>query len=415
MKVLYLESIAGIAGDMFAASFVNAGLVFEDELQLLCEQLGVPGVEIKVSQVIRASMQATHINVIFDQAAWVDRMYNHHSHDQSISGSEHVHVHIPYRKLELVLIHSALPEHTKALACAILDTLAEAEAHCHGVSKDEVSFHELGMLDSLMDVVMAAHCITKVAPDCILASPLKLGRGLISTAHGPQAVPPQFSAALVIDMPISSIPQSIQNENIELSTPTGLAILKTLKPQFLSDWPAGTLEAKGNGAGTMDLGDYPNLFRISLFNTKDNVQTLPYERDIMLEVAINFDDTTSERLAWTTKKLFEYGALDVWQTTAVGKKGRVMIILSFLVEQDMWPKCVDFILNKTSTFGLRYKQVDRLKLNRTLETRKTDIGCFRVKIGYDTTGKKIKEKFEFDDVQKAWDKETHDSIKKDEK
>lgn len=400
MKTLFLESIAGIAGDMFAASFINAGLVSPNELQILSEKLGVPGINIQTTDVIRATMQATHIDVCFSKSEWLQRFSSLHHHKSSSDN-----VHIPFRALEQIIIHSTLAENTKILACNILHSLAEAEAHCHGVTKDEVAFHELGMLDSLMDIVMAAYCITKVSPDRIIASPVKLGRGLISTAHGTQPVPPPASASLAIGMPISSIPISIREKDIELSTPTGLAILKTIQPLFSQELPEGMLLANGCGAGTMELEGYPNLFRVSLLETKAKSHPLPYASDTVVEVTVNYDDETSEHLAWATKKLFELGALDVWQTTAVGKKGRVMIILSLLAEPLLLPKCLDFILRKTATFGLRYKYIDRLKLNRYFETRETNEGTFQVKVGCTNNGVKIREKFEFEDIKRSWDKD----------
>ncbi|QRN03997.1 DUF111 family protein [Legionella sp. MW5194] len=406
MKILYLESIAGIAGDMFAASFVHAGLVSVDELQALSEQLGIPGVKIQVSKVIRATIEATHLNVLFDEVEWVKRFStSHHPHHD-----ESLHFHVPFRALEQIINHSTLSEAIKNLACRILDTLAVAEAHCHGISKEEVAFHELGMVDSLMDIVMAAYCIIKVDPARVVASPVKLGRGIITTAHGTQPVPPPVSAALAVDMPIAAIPAVITRDNIELSTPTGLAIIKTICSTFSKDWPEGALLANGCGAGTMNLEGYPNLFRISVIDSTTQSQTLPFEYDTVIEVSANYDDATPEQLAWATRHLFHSGALDVWQTTAVGKKGRVMIVLSFLAEETAWIQCATFLLIKTSTFGLRYKHVDRLKLKRHFETRVTPEGSFQVKVGCTSEGIKIKEKVEFDDIQKAWDKDVNDSL-----
>lgn len=369
--------------------------------------MGIPGVKIHASKVIRATIEATHIDVLFDQSEWVKRFStSHHPHHEVSS----VHFHVPFRALEQIINHSTLSEAIKNLACRILDTLAVAEAHCHGISKDDVAFHELGMVDSLMDIVMAAYCITKVDPDRVVASPIKLGRGIITTAHGTQPVPPPVSAALAVDMPIAAIPVAIANDNIELSTPTGWAIIKTIGSMFSRDWPEGAVLANGCGAGTMDVQGYPNLFRISLIESNTQSQALPFEFDTVIEVTANYDDATPEQLAWATNHLFQLGALDVWQTTALGKKGRVMIVLSFLVEDSGWEKCTNFLMTKTSTFGLRYKHVDRLKLKRHFETRVTPEGAFRVKVGCSNEGIKIKEKWEFDDIQKAWDKDVNDSL-----
>lgn len=384
MKTLFLESIAGIAGDMFAASFVDAGLVTQEELQTLCEQMQLPEVEIVTSKVHRAGMHATHLNVCFPKTD--------------------LHSHTHFLDLESCIKSATLPEKTKTLALRILNCLADAEAKCHGVLKQDVEFHELGMIDSLMDIVMAAYCITKCDVDFVTAAPIKLGRGLINTAHGTLPVPPPVSAILALGMKNVTLPLAILEENIELSTPTGLAILKALQPDFTSAWPEGKLMSQGCGAGTMELENYPNLFRICLIENAVN-ETLPYCHDTVIEISANFDDASPEQLAWATAKLFECGAVDVWQTSTTGKKGRVMIILSLLVPKQRWTECADFILKKTSTFGLRYKEYDRLMLARNFETRTTDKGTFQVKIGSDTQGIKIKEKFEFEELRHLWEQE----------
>ncbi|KGP63889.1 hypothetical protein EP47_07055 [Legionella norrlandica] len=406
MKTLYLESIAGIAGDMFAASFVDAGLVFVEELQSLSTKLGFQDITVKISVVNRASLKAAHLVVLFNEEEWVQRFSKH-----GIPKNHHSsHAHVPFKELERVILNSQLESEVKLLAGKILNTLAEAEAQSHGVAKEKVVFHELGMLDSLMDIVMAAYCITKVKPDLILASPVKLGRGLILTAHGQQPVPPAVSAALCSKMWVASFPVGIEPENIELSTPTGLAILKALEPVFVKEWPSGRLLITGNGAGTMDLGNYPNLFRINLFEAQQEELDLPYEQDAVFEVVANYDDITAERLAWAAQKLFEYGALDVWQTTAVGKKGRVAMLLFCLVEEATLAKSLNFILQQTSTFGVRYERKKRVKLKRYFENRATENGVFQVKIGCDTRDNKIKEKFEFEEIKELWDNNVNDSF-----
>jgi hypothetical protein len=209
-------------------------------------------------------------------------------------------------------------------------------------------------------------------------------------------------------METTPIPSGIENEHIELSTPTGLAILKALQPVFSTQWPAGKVISQGYGAGTMELENYPNLFRVCLLDAqvKADISVLPYLSDKVMEIKANYDDVSPEYLAWTTEKLFALGARDVWQTTAVGKKGRVMIILSILVTSSDWTKYADFILKNTPTFGLRYQCLDRLTLARHFETRVTEQGSFQVKVGSNTHGKKLKEKFEFDDIRQAWDNDT---------
>lgn len=415
MKSLYLESIAGIAGDMFSASFIDSGLVKPEELAALPRQLGLSGVEVVISQTTRATMRATHIDVRSDKSKFSELFEHSHIHSHSHASHDHDHAHehnhwhAHYRDLRnFIEAASGLAPSAKAIALTILDHLGEAEAHCHGMKKEDVEFHEVGTIDSLMDIIMAAFCISKVTPDKVYASPVKLGRGIIKIQHGTHPVPPPGSAYLALGMPTASVPAAIQRENIELSTPTGLAILKTLKPIFVSEWPSGYVLAQGNGAGTMDLGDYPNLFRVCLIDESQKpkgLTQLPFLQDSVMEIVANFDDVSSERLAWLSEKLYCLGAIDVWQTPATGKKGRILIILSALVPVEASSRCAEFLLKKSSTFGLRYRVWDRLKLDRKFESRISSAGTHQVKVGLDTEGSRIKEKLEFEDLRKTWDLE----------
>lgn len=393
MKILFLESVAGIAGDMFAAAFVDAGLVTVEEFQSLCGKLQLSkDVSITATAVLRSAIKATQIKIAYDPNQWLTRFAGNHS--------QHPHIH--FRDLEQFILHSTLSDPVKTLACRFLHTLAEAEARCHLVSKNEVAFHELGMLDSLLDIVLCAYCIASVKPDKIIATPIKLSRGYVCTAHGTQPIPTPVCAELVSGMPVAMLPDVVSDENIELSTPTGLALLKTLTPVFSAEWPAGKVMVSGRGAGSMSLESYPNLFRVSLIEGNKPNRALPYEQDEVIEIKVNYDDETAEKLAWTAQKLLELGALDVWQTPATGKKGRMLIVLSILIKKDLFVNCVDFILRKTSTFGLRCSKMERWKLSRYFESREIDQTTCQVKIGCNTNAVKLKEKVEFEDIQKTW-------------
>ena len=148
----------------------------------------------------------------------------------------------------------------------------------------------------------------------------------------------------------------------------------------------------------MDLGGYPNVFRVALVETDSEQRTLPYETDTIIEIACNIDDDTAEHMAWMSAKLIELGALDVWQTPATGKKGRVLVCLSVLVSEESCDEIADWILRNSTTFGVRYKKWDRLKLARKFETRQTADGAVKHKIGLTTDGEKLKEKPEYDDL-----------------
>lgn len=402
-KALFLESVAGVAGDMFAAAFVDAGLVSAAELQGLAGQLGLDGVTVEVTSVTRASVKATHINVGWSDEQWkagIAGTHHEHAHAAHVEPHSHAtdHWHTHYTDIDALIGRSSLDTETKRLSQGIFRLLAEAEAGAHGTLVEDVAFHEVGTIDSVMDVVMAAHCVTRTGASTVFATPLKIGRGTVTMEHGTHPVPPPASARLLVGLPTSQIPPAIERENIELSTPTGIAILKTLAPQFVSELPAGTLLNQGMGAGTMDLGAYPNVFRVSLIETGQPAVNLPYETDRVIEIACNIDDDTGEHMAWMTEKLLEMGAVDVWQTPATGKKGRVLVCLSVLAAEDRWAEIADWILRESTTFGVRYQRWDRLKLSRTFELRETANGPVTQKIGLTTDGDKLKEKPEYEDT-----------------
>jgi uncharacterized protein (DUF111 family) len=224
--------------------------------------------------------------------------------------------------------------------------------------------------------------------------------------HGTHSVPTPAVARLAIGLPVAEVPEAITRDNVELSTPTGLAILKALAPAFVTEIPAGVLRAQGMGSGAMDLGSYPNVFRVMLLEAAASANyasgTLPYEVDTVIELACNIDDETAERTAWVAEQLLAQGALDVWTVPVVGKKGRAAVELHVLSEPSAWSSHADWVLRKSSTFGLRHREWDRLKLARRFEKRQMPAGGVTYKVGLTTDGTVVKEKPEFDELKKYW-------------
>lgn len=414
-RILYLESFAGIAGDMFTAAFLDAGLVDPEVVRAVPGLLDAPEVKVEITQTQRSGARFTKVQVVLRGGG--EEGDHHHVGEAQL---QHHHYHYPalVRKLERSKLDSA----AKEFALRVFRLLAEAEADSHGVPVEKVAFHEVGAMDSVVDVAMAGVCVAAVAPDRVLASPVKLGRGTIRIQHGTYPVPPPASARLAVGMPVAPVPDAISRPNVELSTPTGLAILKALDPQFAEGWPSGTLLAQGSGAGTTDLGDYPNVFRVALFDkpaageapvegaaTSDGdsfaAEGFPYETDTVVDLRCNVDDQTGERTAWLMEKALELGALDGWVTALVGKKGRPATCMTFLVNPEDLPAISDFLLRHSSTFGVRYAPWGRFKLHREEEVRETPNGPVRFKIGVTTEGEKLKEKAEFEDLKKIWEED----------
>jgi uncharacterized protein (TIGR00299 family) protein len=405
-KAIFLGSVAGVAGDMFAAAFVDAGLVSIEQLDRLTQSLGLTGVRVLSESVIRATVKATRISVVCDTDEWRQQFsaghgqgdHHHHHHDNTnlILEEKQEHWHVHYGEIDRFIERSSLDEGVRDRARGIFKLLGEAEASVHDIELDRAAFHELGTIDSILDVVMAAYCVEKVGAAEFFATPIKPGRGLIKIAHGTHPVPPPATTKLLIGLPVVPTPAAIADENIELSTPTGVAILRSLEPRFVNEIPAGVITAAGRGSGTRDLGNYPNVFSVAVLERAESATDLPYFTDKVFEIVCNIDDDTGEHLAWMCEQLLSLGALDVWQTPGTGKKGRSMVCLSVLATRADLGKLADWMLQNGTTFGLRYQEWDRLKLSPEFEERDHDGIKVKYKIGKDITGKTVKEKQEFD-------------------
>jgi len=292
----------------------------------------------------------------------------------------------------------------RLLARKIFRLLAEAEAAVHGVPVDHVAFHEVGAVDSILDVVMASYCVAKLGTCSLYASPIRPGRGLAKMAHGTYPVPPPASLRLLAGLPVARTPEAITRANVELSTPTGIAILRALEPRFVTELPPGTLLGQGVGAGTMDLGGFPNIFRMILFDEAlPSNSAEPFDRDQVVEIACTIDDDTAEHLAWIAAQLLERGALDAWLAPVTGKKGRPAVNLSVLAAEKDSSALAAWILEQSTTFGVRYRTWDRLKLFRRFERRETGKGLLTYKIGMTRDGKVLKEKPEFEERRRLWE------------
>ena len=408
-RTLLLESVSGVAGDMFAAAFLDAGLVTAADLASVPARLGLPGVQVTTRRVIRAQMQATHLRVEDPGAGAPPGAAP--AHDPAEEETHLVidapagHVHTRHADIDRRLATADLPAGVRDRARAIFQLLAEAEAGAHGMPVAEVAFHELGLADSVVDITLAAWCLEAVGPVRFLATPIRPGRGFVRIQHGVHPVPPPASARLLEGLPVAPTPAAITRADIELSTPTGIAILRSLRPTFAAELPAGTVLRQGLGAGTLDFGAFPNVFRVTLLEdaAPAPAAVLPYETDRVVEVAANIDDDTGERLAWLAERLLAQGALDVWLTPATGKKGRPLTCFQFLAAEADFPRLADWFLRHSTTFGIRHRVWDRLKLARRFEPRPGPGGPVTHKVGLTTAGEELKAKPEFEELRRRWE------------
>jgi uncharacterized protein (TIGR00299 family) protein len=356
MTVLYCDCFSGISGDMFLAALIDAGL----PVPYLSEQLarlGLPGFKgVKAKKVLKGAVQATFLEFELEEEPEAGHSEAHHHH--------HHHRHLG-DILELIA-HSSLPEAVQQTARDIFMKLAEAEAGVHGTSIEEVHFHEVGAVDSILDIVGASIGIHYFKVGQVYASALPLGSGQVKTQHGLLPLPAPATLALLTaaHAPVVSSPATQ-----ELVTPTGAAILSTLA-RF--EQPAMQLQAQGTGAGGRDL-PWPNILRVFLGDETAAVGE-------HVEIETNIDDMNPQFYGHVLGRLFELGALDVYFTPITMKKNRPAIKLSVIARHEDELKLSNVLLRETSTLGVRVTPVRRHEADREFRKIATSLGEAVVKL-----------------------------------
>jgi len=279
------------------------------------------------------------------------------------------HTHRHYAAIDAMIAGSDLSEPVKEKARRIFRRLAEAEALVHGVAIEDVHFHEVGAVDSIIDIVATAVCLDYLAVEQVYAAALPLGSGFVQTAHGRLPVPAPATVELLRGMAVHGF--CGEGERV---TPTGAAILAALvtcpgtRPDML-------LSRIGSGAGSRDFSDCPNILRAFL-GTRGATG-----REEVQEVSCNLDDVTPEVIGYTQELLLESGALDVWLVPVQMKKGRPGMILSFLCAPSDMDRLVALLMAETGVLGVRYAPLQRIVQSRRVEERNTQFGPVRFKVG----------------------------------
>ncbi|WP_085833711.1 nickel pincer cofactor biosynthesis protein LarC [Clostridium merdae] len=315
----------------------------------------------------------------------------HHHHDHGEHG------HAPHRNLQditQIIDASELSDNVKQLSKKMFSFVAEAEAKVHGKPIEEVHFHEVGAIDSIIDIVGTAICVDFIKPDRIVASHLPVGSGFVRCQHGLIPVPAPATLEIIRKGGIPTYSNGIQKE---LATPTGAAILAALAQEYGSQ-PEMEIQAVGYGAGLYDL-EIPNTLRLMMGEVlpvkKKKKKLLP----AIILAETNVDDTTGEILGYVMSRLLDAGALDVFFTPIYMKKCRPAFTLSFLCEEALLPELETIVFEETSTIGIRSIPVQRTVMNRKSETVHTRYGAIRVKKA--TYGNITKTSGEFEDVKAA--------------
>jgi uncharacterized protein (TIGR00299 family) protein len=299
------------------------------------------------------------------------------------------HTHRDYAGIDAMIAASGLAEPVKDKARQIFHRLAEAEAKVHGVPVAEVHFHEVGAVDSIVDIVAAAVCLDYLGVDQVYASALPLGSGFIETAHGRLPVPAPATAELLRGLPVHG--GCGEGERV---TPTGAAIVAALAAGFGSQ-PPMSLERIGCGAGGKDFPDVPNILRAFL-GTAESAQE---DDDKVIVAETNIDDSTPEVLGYVMERLLEEGALDCFFSPIQMKKNRPAVKLSFLCRPEQLDTLSRLVLTETSAIGLRHYPAGRIALERCIDEWETPYGPVRFKLVFDS-GRLLRAAPEYEDCRR---------------
>ncbi len=350
MRTAYLDAFSGLSGDMIVGAILDCGADFA-ELERALASLSLTGYQLSHRRRVLSGISAVKFEVEV-----AERQPERH-----------------FGEIRAMIESAAtLAEPVKRRAIAIFQVLADAEAKIHNTTPDEVHFHEVGAVDSIIDIVGAAWGLEHLGVGDLIVSPLPAGAGFTRSQHGIIPVPAPATAELLAGFPVR-----IGDGAAEMVTPTGAAFVKALaRPATL---PLNfEIEKIGYGAGSRTLADRPNVLRMMLGREHS-----PFESDEMIEIAANIDDLNPQIYDHVMERLFGAGARDVTLTPTIMKKGRPAVTLGVIAEAADRDKLARIIFEETSTIGLRFHSASRLKLHREVQEVETRFGKIRVKISGD--------------------------------
>jgi len=383
MKTLYFYCASGISGDMTVGALLDLGADKEALLRGL-GSLGVDGYELEIGRVNKNGIEACAFDVVLDHARHKHHDHNHHhDHDHHDHGHDHhddhdhehehghSHEHRSIGDIRRIILGSGLTPRAKQDALRIFEVLASAEGKIHGMPADEVCFHEVGAVDSIVDICGAAILVDSLNVDRIVCSTLSEGQGKVKCQHGWIPVPVPATLEIV---KAHQIPLRMTGLEGELVTPTGAAIVAALAEGFALP-EEFTVLGVGYGAGKRDYPHTANVLRAMLVSEAGNLQTAGQ----VCELSCNLDDISGEDLAFACEELMRAGALDIWVAPVAMKKGRCGHLLGLLCEPEQEAEFSRLILRYTSTIGVRSILKKRMIMDRKLTTVNTRYGPVSVK------------------------------------
>ncbi|NMC38459.1 MAG: nickel pincer cofactor biosynthesis protein LarC [Bacteroidales bacterium] len=347
MRVLCYDCFSGISGDMNLGAMLDLGIE-EPYLNSELDKLNLGGWKLKVEKAQRHGIQGTKVTVI-----------------QTVH--EHAHRHLS--DIEKIINGSSLTDEVKLLSMKIFRKIAVAEAKVHGIPVEEVHFHEVGAIDSIVDITGAAICFAALKPDAVFVSEIELGSGFVKCDHGNLPVPAPATAEIVKGIPVKT-----GGVGFEATTPTGAAILSALGTDFGSTQAVKIIKT-GYGVGHKDHPDIPNLLRVSLGETVSKSAT--GHKALLIES--NIDDMNPEFYDHISERLFKAGASDVYFSQIIMKKGRPGVVLKVVCETGLEDIVKDIIFKESTTLGIRIFEFRKETLAREFAKLSTRYGEITIK------------------------------------
>lgn len=366
MKVLYYDCFSGISGDMNLGAMIDLGIDIQFIVNEL-NKLNLNGWELVSEKDQRHGIEGTRVNV-------------------RQTRPEHIHRHLS--DIDKIINDSDLDSSTKRLSLKIFSKLAEAEAKVHGIPVSEVFFHEVGAVDSIIDIVGAAICFNVLKPDAVFVSAIELGGGMVKCTHGLLPVPAPATSEILTGIPVRT-----NGVDYEATTPTGAAILASIGTHY-GDFQDFKIERSGYGVGQKDHANVPNLLRVFLGEAEEKSTG----HDALL-IECNIDDMNPEFYEFISERLFDSGASDVYISGILMKKGRPGNILSVICEKGTEDKIKDIIFSESTTSGIRIFPFRKDTLTRSFEVISTPYGEVTVKRAF-LKGKEVSCKPEFEECKK---------------
>lgn len=413
MHTLYLDCFAGISGDMAIGALLDCGLDFEF-LKRELAKLKLEGYELSLERVDRSGISAVKFGVhvhglhhdhSHDHHHHHDHTHAHeHSHDHSQESSHshahshsylhephHHHEHRSLSTIKQMIAASELSATIRRRATAIFERIGEAEAKIHGVPIEAVHFHEVGAVDSIVDIVGACIGLEALGVERVISSPLHVGAGTFKCDHGTYPVPGPATTEILRGVPIYS--KEIQGE---LVTPTGAAIVAEFATAY-GPLPPMRIERIGYGAGTRSYPQFPNVLRV-LIGEEEKAETTP---ECVTVIEANIDDMNAQVFGHLMEEALAAGALDIFYTPVQMKKNRPGVLLTLLCAPSERARMIDLIFHETTTLGVRYREEQRAVLRREHVTVTTSFGAIRIKVARNAQGQIVNFAPEFEDCRAA--------------